>query len=505
MKKRIRAYLYDEALLLATKTFSSMSDQNRISTLIMEEKEYTVTLIEKLIHLIADTIVSEDEFGLVDNVRELANKRAEDSVPIQFAMERIRGFRQSLLQSFKEYATTYIETIADWHQFYDIQRQIYEYVDIIVFTYVQSYTNLEKEKDNQQELVVPQTDPRLTEVVEQELVQLVLQSSDIAVIMVDRKLRIIEANQALAELLNVQRESIIGGHIDEMFRPRTEERYIQWVIEREESGHYVAEFNGKWTTVSTSPIYHAGELWGAIAVLRNISENKRFEEELTKREALAAVGQLAASMAHEIRNPLTSIKGFIQLLREQVFTEKSESYFSVILMEIERIDGLLNDVLVLARYRDDQIEAERFQVMEEVNGVIRLLEPEANRRGIRLEINNLVEGLFVNGYRSRIKQVILNLLKNSLEALSTKGSFVKVSVDCTLSQVVIIVEDDGPGLSEEVKQNLFVPFFTTKSDGTGLGLSTTNRIVVDHGGEIFADNSLVCGGARFEVRLPISD
>ena len=89
-------------------------------------------------------------------------------------------------------------------------------------------------------------------------------------------------------------------------------------------------------------------------------------------------------MAHEIRNPLTSIKGFIQLLREQMETDGNQSYFSVILTEIERIDGLLNDVLVLARYRDDKIVAERFLVMEEVLGVIRLLEPESIRRGIRL-------------------------------------------------------------------------------------------------------------------------
>ncbi|MFP3513437.1 histidine kinase dimerization/phospho-acceptor domain-containing protein, partial [Peribacillus sp. SIMBA_075] len=96
-------------------------------------------------------------------------------------------------------------------------------------------------------------------------------------------------------------------------------------------------------------------------------------EELSKREALAAVGQLAAGMAHEIRNPLTSIKGFIQLIREQGTTSRNDSYFSVILTEIERIDGLLNDVLVLARYRDDNIVSERFLVMDELYGVLRLL------------------------------------------------------------------------------------------------------------------------------------
>lgn len=192
-------------------------------------------------------------------------------------------------------------------------------------------------------------------------------------------------------------------------------------------------------------------------------------------------------------------------MREQTETRQNTSYFSVILTEIERIDGLLNDVLVLARYRDDKIAAERFLIMDEVLGVIRLLEPESNRRGIRLELNWSGDEWYIYGYRARIKQAVLNILKNAMEAIATKGSIVEVSVYASINQVVLTVEDDGPGLEDKVLKNLFVPFYTTKPDGTGLGLSTTQRIILDHGGEIFAENSLRLGGARFEVRLPISN
>ncbi|MGX5763310.1 sensor histidine kinase [Brevibacillus parabrevis] len=111
---------------------------------------------------------------------------------------------------------------------------------------------------------------------------------------------------------------------------------------------------------------------------------------------------------------------------------------------------------------------------------------------------------YVFGYRSRIKQAILNIMKNAFEALLTQGSVVRVTVYASISQVVIVVEDNGPGLSPACLENLFVPFYTTKQEGTGLGLSTTQRIIADHGGEIFAENSPRLNGARFEIRLPLS-
>ncbi|QRG65297.1 two-component system sensor histidine kinase NtrB [Brevibacillus choshinensis] len=502
MKNRIRTYLTHLAPVLAAEMLSFLSNGHQGIASKPGECTHPKSWLVQLIARLAETVETEDYRELEKHVGEFASTCAEQGMSLLFAVERLRVCRDKVLEYLNRDSDTLVLTTEDRVVYYQIQLQLYQVVDRVVAFL------LEKEKadpEQKEGAIQPNAQGDLfSEVAEQELVQLVLQSSDIAVLMIDRHLKIIEANYALARLFRVDREKILGTNIDESFCPHESERFVQWVIERGQSGHYVAEYNSQWTTVSTSPIYHAGEVWGAIAVLRNLTDSKRYEEELTKREALAAVGQLAAGMAHEIRNPLTSIKGFIQLLREQGEPNRSESYFSVILTEIERIDGLLNDVLVLARYRDDKIVTEHFPVMEEIYGVIRLLEPEANRRGIKLEQQIADGDWYIMGYRSRIKQAFLNILKNAFEALVNRGSLVSITVFASIHQLVITVEDDGEGLSRDTLQNLFVPFFTTKQEGTGLGLSTTQRIINDHGGEIFADNSPRLGGARFEIRLPLT-
>ncbi|MEJ8548609.1 two-component system sensor histidine kinase NtrB [Brevibacillus borstelensis] len=505
MKKRIRKHLTSLAPELAAKTYGFLSDHNRISALILEDRSYTLSLLERFILSLIEYIFTGDRLKVEKKAREIAIHRSKQGISLACVLERIRLCRDILLDQMERDAHHFISTEEERLELYQVRLDLYQFVDSLLDLFIHIFESEEFQREQDKLQASSAAREHFSEVAEQELVQLVLQSTDIAVLIIDRNLRIIEANYSFAELQQVERQQIIGTNIDETFRPRENERFVQWVIERGQSGHYVAEINGILTTVSTSPIYHKGELWGAISVLRNITDSKRYEEELTKREALAAVGQLAAGMAHEIRNPLTSIKGFIQLLREQTETIQNTSYFSVILTEIERIDGLLNDVLVLARYRDDKISAERFLIMDEVLGVIRLLEPESNRRGIRLELNWSGDEWYIYGYRARIKQAVLNILKNAMEALTTKGSMVEVSVYASINQVVLTVEDDGPGLEEKVLKNLFVPFYTTKPDGTGLGLSTTQRIILDHGGEIFAENSLRLGGARFEARLPISN
>ncbi|MFD2371491.1 nitrogen regulation protein NR(II) [Brevibacillus sp. GCM10020057] len=504
MKNRIRTYLIHLAPVLAAEMLSFLSDGHGKASVDREGDTHPEGWLAQLFTHLAEAVEHEEYPELMQQVAAFAAYCVGQGLSNLFVVERMRACRDKIVEHLERGKPHLVRTVEEHVEFCQIQLHLYRVVDLAVAHLLES-TAL----GNQQEHVAPlvQSEPGegdlFTKVAEQELVQLVLQSQDMAVLMIDRHMNIIEANVALAKLFQVDRDQIIGKNIDEIFCPRESERYVQWVFERGQCGHYVAEYNSQWTTVSTSPIYHKGELWGAIAVFRKLTDNKRYEEELTKREALAAVGQLAAGMAHEIRNPLTSIKGFIQLLKEQRETTRTDTYFSVILTEIERIDGLLNDVLVLARYRDDKIVSEYFPVMEELYGVIRLLEPEANRRGIKLELQVASGEWYIYGYRSRIKQAFLNILKNAFEALANQGSLVSVSVFATINQVVITVEDDGKGLSADAKQNLFVPFYTTKQDGTGLGLSTTQRIINDHGGEIFADNSSRLGGARFEIRLPL--
>ncbi|MGG1661203.1 two-component system sensor histidine kinase NtrB [Brevibacillus sp. NRS-1366] len=504
MKNRIRKNLTNLAAALAAKTFSCLYDDTDISVSFFETREKTEAFLVNFIRRLADIVETEDISSLDRESKEFAFYCSNCAVRLSYVLKSIRTCRDIIVDEMNKDTSSLLYAEREQKEFLIAQLLIFKAADHMMALIEKVFHQTDQGQAVEDTLFIPSHAENIAEVAEQELVQLVLQSSDIAVLMINRDLTVIEANHALSLLVGAERNQVIGKNIDAAFRPHDSERFLQWVVEKGQSGHYVAEYNGKWTTVSTSPIYHKGELWGAIGVLRNITESKRYEEELSKREALAAVGQLAAGMAHEIRNPLTSIKGFIQLLREQGESSRNDSYFSVILTEIERIDGLLNDVLVLARYRDDNIVSERFLLLDELYGVFRLLEPEANRRGINLELQLAQGEWHVFGHRPRIKQAILNILKNSFEALLTKGNLVLVTVFASINEVVITVEDNGPGLSEVCKQNLFVPFYTTKQEGTGLGLSTTQRIIVDHGGEIYADNSPKLHGARFEIRLPLS-
>lgn len=506
MKNRISKYLTHLVPAAVAKTFSFLSDHH-YSALLLEDRENTEALFIQQITKWIEVVKVVDTYAFEREWSEIAYKFSLLGMNLTYLQQFLRKCRDVIIEEMNNNAFSLASTDMERVELLQAQIRLYQSMDYILHEMDDVFNKNSHQFPVEKTASSPTSSAKgedVTMLAEQELVQLVLQSSDIAVLMIDRQFRVIEANYAVCHLFGVDRNQLIGQNIDHALRPHVSERFVQWVIERGQSGHYVAEYRGKWTTVSTSPIYYGTEMWGAIAVLRNVTESKKYEEELSKREALAAVGQLAAGMAHEIRNPLTAIKGFIQLLREQGEANRSESYFSVILTEIERIDGLLNDVLVLARYRDDKIVSERFLVMDELYGVIRLLEPEANRRGIKLELDIAQGEWHVFGHRSRIKQAILNILKNALEALMTQGNLVHVKVYSSLNQVIIVVEDNGPGLSDSCLQNLFVPFYTTKQEGTGLGLSTTQRIIADHGGELYAENSPKLKGARFEIRLPLS-
>ncbi len=506
MKNRISKYLTHLVPAAVAKTFSFLSDHH-YSALLLEDRENTEALFVQQITKWIEVVKIVDTYAFKGELSEIAYKFSLLGMNLTYLQQFLRKCRDVIIEEMNNNTFSLASTDMERVELLQAQIRLYQSMDYILHQMDEIFNKNSHQFPVEKTPTSPTSSAKgedVTMLAEQELVQLVLQSSDIAVLMIDRQFRVIEANYAVCHLFGVDRNQLIGQNIDHALRPHASERFVQWVIERGQSGHYVAEYRGKWTTVSTSPIYYGTEMWGAIAVLRNVTESKKYEEELSKREALAAVGQLAAGMAHEIRNPLTAIKGFIQLLREQGEANRSESYFSVILTEIERIDGLLNDVLVLARYRDDKIVSERFLVMDELYGVIRLLEPEANRRGIKLELDIAQGEWHVFGHRSRIKQAILNILKNALEALMTQGNLVHVKVYSSLNQVIIVVEDNGPGLSDSCLQNLFVPFYTTKQEGTGLGLSTTQRIIADHGGELYAENSPKLKGARFEIRLPLS-
>jgi diguanylate cyclase (GGDEF)-like protein/PAS domain S-box-containing protein len=233
-----------------------------------------------------------------------------------------------------------------------------------------------------------------------------------------------------------------------------------------------------------------------VAVARDITEKREAEELLAKTEKLSVVGELAAGVAHEIRNPLTSIKGFVQLFEQGVIEEK---YFSIIFEEFNRIEEIIKEFLTLAK--PQKIKLQTTNVSGLLNGIEMLLAPEAHLKNVEIfkEFEYNIPDVLCDP--NQLKQVFINLLKNSIDAMPDGG---KIMMKSSIEEgnLLIQVIDTGIGISEERIEKLGEPFFSNKEKGTGLGLMLCYRIINEHNGTITI-KSKENEGTTVEVRLPL--
>jgi len=224
------------------------------------------------------------------------------------------------------------------------------------------------------------------------------------------------------------------------------------------------------------------------------------EEQLRRADRLSALGELSAGMAHEIRNPLGSIKGTAEILRDGVAADDPKLEFAEILIrEVDRLNGVLEDFLHFAR--PTPVEYGRFALRPVVNNVLDLTRQQAlsNHVEVRLDLDEDKE---LSGQGEQIKQALLNLVLNALQAMPA-GGILQVSTRNLPQEVHIKVSDNGPGIAAEDRERIFNPFVTTRESGTGLGLAITQRIVHGHNGHIVLD-STPGQGASFTLCLPLS-
>ncbi|MGD8191594.1 PAS domain S-box protein [Brevibacillus ginsengisoli] len=232
-------------------------------------------------------------------------------------------------------------------------------------------------------------------------------------------------------------------------------------------------------------------------VTRDITEEKQKEELFLRTEKLSVVGELAASIAHEIRNPLTTLKGFIQYLQPE--TSDSSSYTPILLSELDRINFIVSELLVLAKPQNLHIRPVLLHSM--IENVVKLLESEANLKNIVITTELVNEPISINCEEYQFKQLLINILKNSLDAISENG---EISIQTTLrsdKQVLIRITDNGCGIPPELLPKLGEPFYTTKEKGTGLGLLVSNKIIKDHQGSI-RFSSEMNKGTTVDITLP---
>ncbi|MGG4490730.1 ATP-binding protein [Metabacillus idriensis] len=247
-----------------------------------------------------------------------------------------------------------------------------------------------------------------------------------------------------------------------------------------------------------------GYLIGTVGTIQDITDRKLEEREwkemnehlALKSQKLSIAGQLAAGIAHEVRNPLTSISGFLQLIKNE-FPDK-DSYFDIIFGEIKRIELVLSEMLVLAKPQAIHFrEKNMVSILEQVSV---LIESNAILHNIQLKKSFPSEEIIVDCDENQLKQVFINLIKNAIEAMPNGGN---IHISCRLKgeAVIISIEDDGMGIPKEKISKLGEPFFSTKEKGTGLGLTVCLRIIKDHYGHINVNSSLN-NGTTFEVILP---
>jgi signal transduction histidine kinase len=245
------------------------------------------------------------------------------------------------------------------------------------------------------------------------------------------------------------------------------------------------------------------QLPGAFDLCRLIEEKLRLERELAERERLALVGQMAASISHNLKNPLGSIKTILQVQMERPeLPEMVRGETKIVLDEIGRLSAKLNQLLQFSRpaVRSGSAGAtcDARMVIEEVVGVLR---HEAERRGIALETRTPESNTTIAAAADAISDVVSNLLVNALEA-TPRGGRVSVTAVQNSGGCVLAVEDDGPGIAPTVREKILQPFFTTKTQGTGLGLAIVARRVAEFCGQLEVESPVKDGrGARFQVRF----
>jgi PAS domain S-box-containing protein len=251
---------------------------------------------------------------------------------------------------------------------------------------------------------------------------------------------------------------------------------------------------------SSSPIFDlTGEFIGSVHVVRDITEIKNLQQKLVMSEKMAALGEVAAKVAHEIRNPLVSVGGFAKRLEKKLDGNLKE-YAGIIVKEVERLEGILKEILGFVK--EVRMARETVNLNSLVEDVVTLMETDMHERGINLfrDYGPQAE-VFIDP--NRFKEAIMNIVSNAIQSMAGSGS-INVSTRIKGDFAVIEIRDTGGGIPHWDRQFIFNPFYTTKSSGTGLGLAITNRIVQEHNGRIEVESE-VGKGSIFRVFIPLKE
>jgi PAS domain S-box-containing protein len=337
---------------------------------------------------------------------------------------------------------------------------------------------------------------------------LLIDISPTAICLIDNNGIFINGNQIFIDIFfpGLTKNDLIGKNSD-FFKKKTGLDWIETpcyqVLQGGEIRNLYSRFLGRDLLINAAPIKNQeGSNVGAVAVFNDITKYESLRKEITRLDQLNLIGEMAAGVAHEIRNPLTVIKGFLQHIQTKVNND-IESNIKTILEELKSIELLVSDFLSLARNKQTDFCKQSLNAI--IKNIYPLLYTDAIKQGIDLTLDLEEELPEILLDEKEIKQLLLNLARNSIDAMDVRGDVPgKLTIASKIERDIInlYVSDNGCGIPQGNYQQIFTPFFTTKPDGTGLGLSICASIVERHKGSIRVESKEGVG-TRFIVTFPV--
>ncbi len=323
----------------------------------------------------------------------------------------------------------------------------------------------------------------------------VLESLPCGVVVRDAEDRIVSTNEAVEGILGLQRSELVGA---------TQTTEITGLLghKAKDEPHEIRRPDGQRRVVANrySTIKReTGDLCGSVEIVDDRTERASLQERLHGADKLAALGTLSAGVAHELRNPLNAVKGFASLLQRQDFGDpRYQRWATCIVQGVDEADAIIDNMLSFGS--PQRLRIETVDPTDLLEGAVRLVRSETEGP---VHIDFECDAPRFQADRIKLRQAIRNLAANALEAQGAEGR-VKIALTKEQDEIHIRVEDAGPGISAEHRARVMDPFFTTRADGTGLGLPLITVIARLHGGELeLAPEPSTLGGAEFLIRLPL--
>lgn len=335
----------------------------------------------------------------------------------------------------------------------------------------------------------------------------ILDSLSDAVITIDMQGRISYINPAGCTLFQCRTNETIGASYLQLFN--ADEHLLTLMIQAMQSMHeyrgieldYALSGQTLRILVSTGRFYDGrGNQLGVVAVVRNISETFLLRQQVMRADRLAAIGKVVASIAHELRTPLTSIRGFMQYLQGSINPAEWKEYGNIIIREVDGLNRIVSELLDLVRKKTPHMQACDLNQLIEETCLLVCDNTTPRKISFVLDLDeNLPE---VELDRGQIKQVLLDIIINAIESIDEEGEVRVATMLQSADTICVMVQDNGCGIAAEIVEKIFDPFFSTKSSGTGLGMTIAKQIIENHHGCIQIQ-SVQTRGSTIKLILPL--